>query len=299
MQKSHLISPLFAGLLLFFGFIGAGAQTVAPASQFLPLSIFTSPTPKPRMAPELALATFDQRVDHQLSELPSYSAVTRISAELPGSKQRAVFELERHYAAPKTLQFVPVQFSGDGFVKHNVINRVLQQEVDRTGKEDGAQTAISERNYKFTYKGESEIEGRSVHVYQVKPRTELPGLFKGHVYLDVLTGALLRAEGKVVRSPSFFIKKIDFVTDYADLDGFSLPIHVHSEADARLIGRVVVDISTTDYSFAGSPASPSPIVTASDNSPAAMAVPAPTVTTSDENPPVAANPNVILTTTEQ
>ena len=295
MQKSHLISTLFAGLLLCIGFTGAGAQTAAPASQFLPLSIFTSPTPKPRMAPELALATFDQRVDHQLSELPSYSAVTRISAELPGSKQRAVFELERHYAAPKTLQFVPVQFSGDGFVKHNVINRVLQQEVDRTGKEDGAQTAISERNYKFTYKGESEIEGRAVHVYQVKPRTELPGLFKGHVYLDVLTGALLRAEGKVVRSPSFFIKKIDFVTDYADLDGFSMPIRVHSEADARLIGRVVMDISTTGYDFAGSPASPSPAVTASDTSAAVTAAPAPVVTTSDDNPPVAATPSPILT----
>ena len=110
---------------------------------------------------------------------------------------RGVFELERRYAAPKTLQFVPVQFSGDGFVKHNVINRLLQQEVDRTEKQDGAQTAITERNYKFTYKGESEIDGRSVHVYSVKPRTNVPGLFKGHVYLDVLTGAMLRAEGKL------------------------------------------------------------------------------------------------------
>ncbi|HTC94529.1 MAG TPA: hypothetical protein VK699_13905 [Terriglobales bacterium] len=299
MQKSHLISTLSAGLLLFFGLTGAGAQTAVPDSQFLPLSIFTSPTPRPRMAPELALATFDQRVDHQLSGLPSYSAVTRISAELPGSKQRAVFELERHYDAPKTLQFVPMQFSGDGFVKHNVINRVLQQEVDRTGKEDGAQTAISERNYKFTYKGESEIEGRAVHVYQVKPRAELPGLFKGHVYLDVLTGALLRAEGKVVKSPSFFIKKIDFVTDYADLNGFSLPIRVHSEADARLIGRVVMDISTTGYSFAGSPASPGPTVAAMDNSPAAATAPAPTLTSSDDNPPVAGNPLILTNSTEQ
>src|SRR5262249_19677631 len=98
--------------------------------------------------------------------------------------------------------------------------------------------------------------GRSVHVYQVKPRSSLAGLFKGHVYLDALTGAMLRAEGKVERTPSFFIKKIEFVTDYVDLNGFSLPIRIHSVADARIIGRVVTPIATTGYSFEGNPAAP-------------------------------------------
>jgi hypothetical protein len=182
MPNSHIISTLVAAFL-FVGSISARAQMGPDAftsgSQFLPASILSSSPALPRMAPELALAAFGQRAGHQLNELPSYTAVTRISAELPRSNQRAVFELERRYAAPKTLQFVPVQFSGDGFVKHNVINRVLQQEVDNMGKQDGAQTAISERNYKFTYKGESEIDGRSAHVYQVKPRATCQDCSRG------------------------------------------------------------------------------------------------------------------------
>src|SRR5260370_2799513 len=284
MRNRYPISTLVCVLLVLAGsaMTWAQAEAVAPTSQFLPASIFSSPTALPRMAPELALSTFDQRADHQLSDLPSYSAVTRISAELPQSKQRAVFELERHYAAPKTLQFVPVQFSGDGFVKHNVINRVLQQEVDSTEKQDGAQTAITERNYKFTYKGDSQIEGRAVHVYQVKPLANLPGVFKGHVYLDVSSRGLLRAEGELVKSPSFFIKKIDFVTDYADLDGFSLPIHVHSVADTRLVGHVVMDISTTGYSFAGSIVNTNPAGTTTGSSSAVIVTPTPIVSTSTE-----------------
>src|SRR5713101_7715844 len=284
MLNRPIISLAVAGLLLFAGASIASAQAEVSgfANTSFPSVIFSSQTALPRMAPELALATFGQRADHQFNELPSYSAVTRISAELPQSKQRAVFELERHYAAPKTLQFVPVQFSGDGFVKHNVINRVLQQEVDSTEKQDGAQTAITERNYKFTYKGDSQIEGRAVHVYQVKPLANLPGLFKGHVYLDVLSGALLRAEGKLVKSPSFFIKKIDFVTDYADLDGFSLPIHVHSVADTRLVGHVVMDISTTGYSFAGSIVNTNPAGTTTGSSSAVIVTPTPIVSTSTE-----------------
>jgi len=271
MRNRNLVSTLGAALLLagsLYAQENMSPQMVSAGfssgSQLLSTSVFSSSPALPRMAPELALATFAQRADHQLNELPSYIAVTRISAELPESNQSAVFDLERHYLAPKTLQFVPVQFSGDGFVKHNVINRVLQQEVDNIGKQDGAQTAISERNYKFSYRGESEIAGRAVHVYQVKPRGNLPGLFKGHVYLDVRSGALLRAEGKLVKSPSFFVKKIEFVTDYADLDGFSLPSRIHSDADARIVGRVVMDIAITGYSFTGSPASAVPALTASN-----------------------------------
>lgn len=284
MRTSYIISTFFCVLVLLAlsAVTWAQAEAVTPASQFLPASIFSGPAALPRMAPELALSTFDQRADHQLNDLPSYSAVTRISAELPQSKQKAVFELERHYSAPKTLQFVPVQFSGDGFVKHNVINRVLQQEVDSTEKQDGSQTAINEHNYKFTYKGDSEIEGRAVHVFQVKPVANLPGLFKGHVYLDVLSGAIVRAEGKLVKSPSFFIKKIDFITDYADLNGFSLPIHIHSVADTRLIGHVVMDISTSAYAFAGSLTNVSQAVTSPSSSSAVIVTPTPIVSTSTE-----------------
>src|SRR5579859_2686729 len=99
MRNRYIISTFSCVLVLLAGsaMTCAQAEAVAPTSQFLPASIFSAPTPMPRMAPELALSTFDQRADHQLNDLPSYSAVTRIAAELPQSKQKAVFELERHY----------------------------------------------------------------------------------------------------------------------------------------------------------------------------------------------------------
>jgi hypothetical protein len=81
----------------------------------------------------------------------------------------------------------------------------------------------------------------------VRPREKRPGLFKGKIYLDVSTGHLRRAEGSMVKSPSFFVKKIDFVQDYADFGSFSLPVKTHSEAKTRLVGRAIVDILHTDY----------------------------------------------------
>jgi hypothetical protein len=86
-----------------------------------------------------------------------------------------------------------------------------------------------------------------VHVYQLKPREKRPGLFRGRIYLDAHTGSLVRAEGSAVKSPSFFIRKIEFVQDYGDFDSFTFPVHMHSEAKARLVGKAVVDIYHRDY----------------------------------------------------
>jgi hypothetical protein len=208
---------------------------------------FGSSTPLPMMSPELALATYQQRSAQQAAALAAYSAVTVIRAELPDTSQQGEFELQSRFQAPHTLQFTPVHFSGDGFVKSNVITRLLQSEVDHVEKDDPALTAISPANYKFSYKGASRMGDRLVHVYQVKPHKKRPGLFKGRVYLDAHTGALVRAEGSVVKSPSFFVKHIEFSQEYADVDSFTLPVHVHSEANARIVGRTIVDIVHRDY----------------------------------------------------
>lgn len=206
----------------------------------------------PRMAPELALATFEQRAARQLNEPISYSANTVVDAELPDTAQRGEFQLRRRFVAPKTLLFTPVRFVGDSFVKSNIIARLLQTEVDHANKGESARTAISEANYKFSYKGMDEIDHRPVHVFQVKPRAKRPGLFKGRIYLDASTGSLRRAEGTLVKTQSFFIKKIEFVQDYADLGGYTLPVHARSVAKTRLVGRAVVEIATDDYDLSSS-----------------------------------------------
>jgi hypothetical protein len=201
----------------------------------------------PQMAPELALQTFQYRAARQLDEPVSYSANTVVEAELPDTCQRGQYHLRRRFIAPNTLMFTPVRFVGDNFVKSNVIARLLQTEVDRVNKGEGARTAINAANYKFSYKGSDEIDGRSVHVFHLKPRKKRPGLFKGRIYLDASTGSLRRAEGTLVKTQSFFVKRIEFVQDYADVEGYTLPVHARSVAKTRLLGRALVDIATGDY----------------------------------------------------
>ena len=231
---------------------GASSEDISLRDPLVPIDngstvTLGSSTPVPIMSPELALATYLHRTEQQAAALASYSALTVIHADLPDTSQSGEFEVERKFEAPHTLSFTAVHFTGDGFVKSNVITRLLQSEVDHVQKDDPAATAISPANYKFSYKGASRVQDRLVHVYQVKPHKNHPGLFKGRVYLDAQTGTLVRVEGNVVKSPSFFVKHIEFVQDYADVQSFTLPVHIHSEAKARIVGRTIVDIVHRNY----------------------------------------------------
>lgn len=201
----------------------------------------------PHLSPDLALATCQRALQEQSSELAGYTATTVIEAELTDSAQKAEFELKQHYAAPGILEFTPIHSSGDGFVKSNVIVRLLQSEVEHVQKREQWKTAINFENYKFSYKGEAQLNGTAAHVYEVKPRHKRVGLFKGRIYVDASDGSLLRAQGRIAKSPSFFIKRIDFVQDYATIGGFTVPVHLHSEAQTRIVGKAVVDVLLKDY----------------------------------------------------
>lgn len=257
-----------AFILVFL--LAAGFTTMAAAQQLMPMHAalgvgdsapslnlvsgshseaapLLPPVTLPRMAPELALQVMANHAIIQGAHLGSYCAVSTVSAKLPDLKESGEFELDRTYTAPKTLQFKAVHFSGDGFVKTNVIVRLLQSEVDQVQKDQPGLTAVDNHNYKFAYKGRESLNGRLVHVFHVKPRKKRPGLFKGKIYVDAYSGTLVRAEGRVVKSPSIFIKDIDFRQDYADINGFTFPVHIHSQAKARVIGRVIVDVVHRDY----------------------------------------------------
>jgi len=209
--------------------------------------LLVGPPARARMSPDLALAAHQQRLAHQATTLAGYTAHQVVEAALPGSAQSGRYQLTRRYSAPRSLAFQSLGFTGDGFVKSNVIHRLLQSEVEHVERDKGSETAISVENYKFSYQGVEQLESASVYVFQVKPRKKRPGLFKGRIYLDVFSGSLRRAQGRLVKSPSFFVRQVDFVRDYVDVEGFTFPARFHSEAKVRLVGRVLVDIALSQY----------------------------------------------------
>jgi hypothetical protein len=203
----------------------------------------------PRMAPELAFQVYTKRAAEQSAKLTEYTDRTIVEAQLPDTNQHGEYELLRAYKAPKSLSFATIKFTGDTFVKTNVITRLLQSEVDHVEKGDPSASAITDENYKISYKGQETVNNKLVHVFQLKPRHKVPGLIKGKIYLNAYTGSLVRAEGSIAKSPSFFVKKVDFTQDFEDIAGYTVPTELRSVSKARIIGRAVVNIFHRGYDF--------------------------------------------------
>lgn len=263
MRKSSI--PIAALVLCFSVFasaqIGLTPRTSVESHLFAaadqPRLDLPNNVPLPRMAPELALQLFMEHTAQQSQRLAEYTDETVIEAELPDTAQKGEYELVRNFSAqPRSLSYRSVKFTGDTFVKTNVITRFLQSEVDHVRKGDPSASAISETNYKFSYKGTDDLNGRMVHIFQIKPRRKDPSLFKGKIYVDAYTGTIRRAEGTVSKSPSFFIRKIEFVQDFEDIDGFTVPVSMRSTAKARIIGRTIVTVLHRAYSLRARPEPP-------------------------------------------
>jgi hypothetical protein len=199
----------------------------------------------PEASPEQVLRTYQDRVVRQVTDLAEFADQTCIEAEVSGISQKGQFCLMRWFSAPHSLVYRPLNFVGDSFIKNNVIVRFLQSDVEHVKR--SADLAILKDNYKFSYKGTEDLYGRQLYAFAVKPRRKDAGLFKGRILIDPRTSCIIRAVGRLSKSPSWWVKRIDFIQDYAIVGDFTLPVRTESVTQVRIIGRVAVTIRHSAY----------------------------------------------------
>lgn len=175
-----------------------------------------------------------------------------IDAQLPKMKQHGTMKVLRVVSRVGKITYKKLgEFVGDPTVKNEVIARYLQAETE--GRENGSM-AISKANYKFRLKAKftqknqvTQIE-QKIYVFELDPKKKKLGLFKGEIWLDGDTGMPLREAGELVKNPSVWLKKVEFVRDYQIQDGISLPSHIKSTVDTRLgLGTAELSINYSNY----------------------------------------------------
>lgn len=167
-----------------------------------------------------------------------------IEAKIPSLEKHGRLLALRKISRLGVITYKALGFSGDNTVKQEVITRYLTAESE--GRENGS-IAISPANYKFKLKGEMVRNGRRMDVLQITPRKKAVGLFKGELWVDAETGMPVRESGQFVKSPSLFLKKIAFVRDYEMQDGVSIPAHLESRVDTRVVGRAELQVSFSNF----------------------------------------------------
>ncbi|MCC7496402.1 MAG: hypothetical protein IT160_02415 [Bryobacterales bacterium] len=227
-------------LLLIFGpaSLVAADLTHCPPATATPLS------------QDLILERYLAATAGQQERLRGVNMEVDIQAELPKLKKRGRLYGFRHISKLGRVTYDALRFVGDKTVQNDVIARYLTGEKQAQEEDPGA-LAVTPRNYKFKYRGLSERDGKQVYVFDVKPRKKRVGLFKGELLVDASTYLPVREEGRFVKNPSIFLKKVQFVRDYTIHDGLALPRHVESTIETRIVGKAQISIDFFNFSSGG------------------------------------------------
>jgi hypothetical protein len=200
------------------------------------------------MAPNVIVEQYCATARSQEQALKGASMEVEIAASLPSLKKQGKLHALRRISALGRITYDMLRFEGDGTVKSQVIARYLSAEVEAQ-KEQSPSLAVTPANYKFKYKGRSQLDGREIHIFEVTPREKRAGLFKGEVWIDAATYLRVQESGTLVKRPSIFLKKIVFVRKFEIRDGISVPRQVQSVADVRMVGKAELTIDFSHFSM--------------------------------------------------
>ena len=197
--------------------------------------------------PEQELVSrYVQATQAQQSALRGGTEEVDIDATVPKFKKQGKLHALKNISKLGKVTYRALGFSGDSIVKTEVIANYLKAEVEAA--QGQSKLSITPENYKFKYKGTWDWNGRQIYVLHLTPREKKVGLFKGELWLDSETYMPVREQGSFVKSPSFMLKKMQFVRDYELQNGVSIPQRTESRVETRFFGQVELNINYLTFS---------------------------------------------------
>jgi hypothetical protein len=201
------------------------------------------------MVPQAVVENYAAASDAQNARLRGASMEVEIEASLPKLKKQGRLHALRHISRLGRITYDAVVFDGDNSVKNNVIARYLAADT-QAQTSDLSLLAMTPANYKFKYMGKLDQDGRQVHVFQLTPRKKQVGLFKGELWLDKETCLPVRESGRLVKVPSIFLRRIEFVREYDIREGLAIPRSIESTVETRLVGKAELTVRFRNISLA-------------------------------------------------
>jgi hypothetical protein len=179
--------------------------------------------------------------------LTAYSVDREYEIENKRWNKKAKLTATMVFVAPDEKLFETTSFSGSGFLRKAVLNRLMETERQNARGAFRINSAISADNYSFEFIEEEVCEGRLTYVLHATPKIKNDVLFDGLVWIDGQDFAVTRIEGRPAKSPSFWIKSVNFQHEYAKFGSLWFPVINTSITSVRFFGATVAKITYRNY----------------------------------------------------
>lgn len=183
------------------------------------------------------------------AELRSYTEMRSYSVSDPKGKVHAEAVVRLDYRAPDTKAFVPISEKGSPVVRHLVLNRLMESEVDAASGKSHQDSTINPANYSFSVLGEQDLGGNRCFVVQATPTRKDKYLFDGKVWIDAQDYAVVQIVGHPAKKLSMWVDKADFVRRYQKIGNFWLPLKDETSVHVRLYGSKILTIDHQSYTI--------------------------------------------------
>ena len=165
----------------------------------------------------------------------AYRAVRHLEAENGGRK--GWMDAITEYSPATGFRYEIVAEGGSDYIRSKVLKAVLDGERDVIVQGETARSSLTPSNYTFQANG---IDTDGLAHVLLSPRRKEHVLVSGMMALNAADGALVRLQGRLAKSPSFWLKNVDIVRTYERIDGTVVPVALESKAQVRLLGQATL-----------------------------------------------------------
>ena len=199
--------------------------------------------------PEQIFAELMRRNELRNAALRSYTAVRSYAVTDPKGKVHAQKTVRLDYRAPDTKSFITISEKGSAVVRHLVLNRLMDSEMEAASGKSHRDSNISGANYTFALLGEQDLGGNHCFVVQATPTRSDKYLFDGKVWIDAQDYAVVQIVGHPAKKLSVWVDKADFVRRYQKIGDFWLPLKDETSVHVRFYGRKILTIDHENYTI--------------------------------------------------
>ncbi|HEX3646675.1 MAG TPA: hypothetical protein VHT95_13765 [Vicinamibacterales bacterium] len=197
--------------------------------------------------PDVADQTIRQFLAQDVTQ-PAYRGIRRLEAE--NGSRKGWLEATTEYSPQTGFHYEVVAEGGSSYIRTKVLKAVLDGERDAIADGEMARASLAPCNYAFHPNG---IDADGLVNVLLAPRRKERVLVSGMMALNAADGGLVKLQGRLAKSPSFWVTNVDIVQTYERISGTVVPVTLETKAEVRFLGEATLRMSYVYSEIDGRP----------------------------------------------
>ena len=163
----------------------------------------------------------------------AYQARRRLEAASAKLNESAWMEAVTTFDPKSGFTYTVTAAGGSERIQQRVLKSVLETEREQSMPSEWRKATLSRDNYEFNFGGRTDD---GMLRLQLMPRRRDTRLVTGSALLTAVSGDLVRVDGRLSKSPSFWVRWVKVSRAYSPVGGRMMPVVIESTADVRIAG---------------------------------------------------------------